>query len=73
MSARNQLIEIESCCDVLLQRSCLLQNALGEEILDLRLVADDLVIRGLDQLLAAITKLLTNGLLHSGIFQPNTW
>src|SRR5271165_2578796 len=71
MFARGKLIENEICSDrgALLKGAGFLQDVFGEEVLDLGLIADDLVISGLDQLLAAVAKLLTDGLLHAWIFQ----
>src|SRR5271166_4244212 len=53
----------------LLQGAGFLQDRLREVVLHLSLVADDLVIRRLQQLLLAVAKLLANGLLHARILQ----
>src|SRR5208283_873716 len=59
----------KSACTALLYGADLLQNVFGEEVLYLGLIADDFVIGGLQQLLAAVAKLLTDGLLHARVLQ----
>ena len=53
----------------LLRRSCLFQNLIGKIVLYRCLVADGLVVGGLQQLLTAVTKLLPYRLLHARVFQ----